>query len=136
MCNFINEIDVNMSLLKNQFFTYIGGQNIQCSTHTLPHIPSIYNGIKCNRCGKKASIICTEITCNDSSCKSCSDPISSNEIIFIGPCADESIHNSIHENNKIITDDQSTVSGSSSSLQSNIQFENFLTSTINDDISI
>ena len=123
-------------MLENQFFKYIGSQNIQCSTHKLPFIPSIYNGTKCNQCRKKASITYPEITCKNSLCKSYSDQISSNEIIFIAPCADKSIHNSIHKNNEIITDNQSAASDSSSSSKSNIHFENFLISAINDDISI
>ena len=48
-------------------------------------------------------------------------------------CALKNNHNSLHKNDEIFTDDQST--DSSSSLKSNKQFENLLTSAINDDTS-
>ena len=72
-------------------------------------------------------------------CKSCIEQISSDEVIFINPSNEQNDINdniSINTNQTNNSDDQSTASDSIYSTNSKYEFENYLISAVNDDISI
>ena len=93
VCVYVKKHDTDMTMIRDQLMTYIGGQShVQCETHRMPLIVSKEN--KCcyqhvegssDLCGRKISLRCPDLHCNCGICKKCEGNMTLSGDIFISP---------------------------------------------------
>ena len=93
VCVYVKKHDTDMTMIRDQLMTYIGGQSrVQCETHRMPLIVSKEN--KCcyqhvegssDLCGRKISLRCPDLHCNCGICKQCEGNMALSGNIFISP---------------------------------------------------